>query len=720
VGTRRTRIAAASLVASLAACGCGREPAEPAPGQDSTRTTRQRIVALEAARNFGGGELERGLAHPDARVRRAAAMALGRIQDPAALRPLLARLVDRDSAVAVAAAFAISQLQGLDDPSRHALQEALVPLVELRIEPRVFPDLEALAKQGGPEIVPIITAHLATGVLAGEGSEARSPLVEGAAAWGLARIKTATALKMLSQVSDLRNRAPRAACWIAAAMAVAPDSSFRRPLLSLLAHADATARAAGARALGKQRDPGAIAALVPTLSDFDWRVRASALLAIAELGDARRNDGQAREFCAAMLSDAHPLVREAAAGALDSLGLGGHAPLLRAALVDPVPAVRLAALRCAARWRAPEARDAWNAARRDSVEFVRAEALAAAADVLGPRAALDTLVAALAAPSARTRTAAATALAALPTAGAARDRAGTALAGALSDADFAVAATAAEALGTLGGTAHLAALAAAYDARGATRTDLDVRLAAVQAAGELAAGADAAARAAAAALFERAARDADSRIAHAAAVGQARWRGAAEPPAAAVRAADTPVAFDSLPPVDLGRVRVRLQTAGGEAVLELDGDDYPRTVANFLRLVDSGFYAGGVFHRVVPAFVVQGGCPRGDGWGDAGWSIPCEYGDLRYDAPGVVGMAHAGKDTGGSQFFITHLPVPRLDGRYTAFGRVVAGMETIDRIVRGDRFRIVRDTQGPVSARRPDPLTSGSRRRPRRRARRRS
>jgi cyclophilin family peptidyl-prolyl cis-trans isomerase len=70
--------------------------------------------------------------------------------------------------------------------------------------------------------------------------------------------------------------------------------------------------------------------------------------------------------------------------------------------------------------------------------------------------------------------------------------------------------------------------------------------------------------------------------------------------------------------------------------------------------------------------------------------VPCEYGNRRYDRDGIVGMAHAGKDTGGSQFFITHLPVPRLDGRYTAFGRVVQGMDTVDRIVRGDRFRIER------------------------------
>jgi peptidyl-prolyl cis-trans isomerase B (cyclophilin B) len=125
-------------------------------------------------------------------------------------------------------------------------------------------------------------------------------------------------------------------------------------------------------------------------------------------------------------------------------------------------------------------------------------------------------------------------------------------------------------------------------------------------------------------------------------------------------------------------------------ILELEGDDYPRTVGNFLRLVDAGFYRDTLFHRVVPAFVVQGGCPRGDGWGDAGETIPCEYGPLRYDRPGILGMAHAGKDTGGSQFFITHVPVPRLDGRYTAFGRVVGGMDVVEKIVRGDRFSIER------------------------------
>jgi peptidyl-prolyl cis-trans isomerase B (cyclophilin B) len=105
----------------------------------------------------------------------------------------------------------------------------------------------------------------------------------------------------------------------------------------------------------------------------------------------------------------------------------------------------------------------------------------------------------------------------------------------------------------------------------------------------------------------------------------------------------------------------------------------PATVSNFIELVTAGFYNGIYFHRVVPGFVIQAGDPRGDGWGGPGYSIPCEYNDIFYER-GVVGMAHAGKDTGGSQFFITHTPQPHLNGRHTAFGRVVSGLEVIDRI----------------------------------------
>ena len=125
--------------------------------------------------------------------------------------------------------------------------------------------------------------------------------------------------------------------------------------------------------------------------------------------------------------------------------------------------------------------------------------------------------------------------------------------------------------------------------------------------------------------------------------------------------------------------RIRFYTSKGEFEILLSPQKAPATVSNFIELVTAGFYNGIYFHRVVPGFVIQTGDPRGDGWGGPGYSIPCEYNDIFYER-GVVGMAHAGKDTGGSQFFITHTPQPHLNGRHTAFGRVISGLEVTDRI----------------------------------------
>ncbi|GAB4336354.1 MAG: hypothetical protein Kow0037_17520 [Calditrichia bacterium] len=137
--------------------------------------------------------------------------------------------------------------------------------------------------------------------------------------------------------------------------------------------------------------------------------------------------------------------------------------------------------------------------------------------------------------------------------------------------------------------------------------------------------------------------------------------------------------FDFALPNPDSRPKVLFKTSKGEFVMELRPDKAPVTVANFLDLVRSGFYNNLTFHRVVPGFVVQGGDPRGDGWGGPGYTIPCEYNDLFYER-GAVGMAHAGKDTGGSQFFITHTPQPHLNGRHTLFGKVVSGMKVVDRL----------------------------------------
>ena len=130
---------------------------------------------------------------------------------------------------------------------------------------------------------------------------------------------------------------------------------------------------------------------------------------------------------------------------------------------------------------------------------------------------------------------------------------------------------------------------------------------------------------------------------------------------------------------------IRLETARGAIELELDAEAAPQTVETILRLAEDGRYDGVEFHRVVPGFVIQGGdVGRGDGWGGPGFAIRSELTRIPFDR-GAAGMASAGKDTEGSQYFVTHGMQPHLDGRYTAFGRVVSGMDVVDAIRVGDR-----------------------------------
>ena len=132
-----------------------------------------------------------------------------------------------------------------------------------------------------------------------------------------------------------------------------------------------------------------------------------------------------------------------------------------------------------------------------------------------------------------------------------------------------------------------------------------------------------------------------------------------------------------------------IKTVKGTIRIELLRSAAPKTVANFVKLAKSGFYDKRVWHRVVPDFVIQDGCPRGDGWGGPGYEIRCEYNDLSYNT-GSVGMATSGKDTGGSQFFICQSPQPHLNGRYTLFGRLLEGMDVVDSIEVGDRIQTVK------------------------------
>lgn len=132
--------------------------------------------------------------------------------------------------------------------------------------------------------------------------------------------------------------------------------------------------------------------------------------------------------------------------------------------------------------------------------------------------------------------------------------------------------------------------------------------------------------------------------------------------------------------------QVKLETTKGDIVVELFEDDAPNTVANFISLVEKGFYDGTPFHRVLNGFMAQGGDPTGTGTGGPGYVIRCECGEpsARKHFLGTLSMAHAGKDTGGSQFFLTFRPTEHLDGRHTVFGRVIQGFDVLPALKRTD------------------------------------
>jgi peptidyl-prolyl cis-trans isomerase B (cyclophilin B) len=133
-----------------------------------------------------------------------------------------------------------------------------------------------------------------------------------------------------------------------------------------------------------------------------------------------------------------------------------------------------------------------------------------------------------------------------------------------------------------------------------------------------------------------------------------------------------------------------IETDRGAIRLQLFDDRAPRTVANFEKLAGEGFYDGLKFHRVIPDFMVQTGCPQGTGTGGPGYTFQDEHHrDLRHDGPGILSMANAGPNTNGSQFFITHVATPWLDGKHSVFGRVLEGQDVVDTIQQGDRMRKV-------------------------------
>jgi cyclophilin family peptidyl-prolyl cis-trans isomerase/HEAT repeat protein len=633
-----------------------------------------RILELEDTRS-GSGEIERLLRDPDRGVRRRAALAAGRLADSALVPTLQGLLNDQEVEVRRVAAFALG-LVG----DRSAVDRLTAALADSDAEVRGR-SAEALGRIGDARAAGPIARLVVDGLpktisrMTVRGDDPGNP----ADTWRVPRLAL-FALARLGDVAAARHALldgprPRFDWWAATWVAMRLESPELRPVLvAAAASDDPRSRALAARGLGALRDASGVELLLPLVRDPDETVAIQALRGLGAIGDAR---GTAA--AAAMLASPSVVVRREALRALAVLPPDlSIRPRLVGLVAERDPWIRAAALGALAHADRGDFALVLSGMDPDPVWWVRS-ALAASLGDVGGEMGVGVLHAMLRDEDPRV----------LPGVldGLRRARGRDALdtlVRHLEHADLGVRTAAAEGIASFGAVGAAAPLLAAWRrGLGDGAGELEARIAAV---GALAAQKDEAAKAA---LAEIAKAD-PSRAVRARAALALRELGveapdpgpeAVERPALDYREAMAP--FDPRPGVPLYTPRAFVRTRHGTIEIHLDVVETPLTTASFVALARRGFYDGLVFHRVEPGFVVQGGCPRGDGNGGPGYTLRCENARRSYGR-GAVGMALSGKDTGGSQFFITLSPQPHLDGGFTLFGQVVAGMDAVDRIQPGD------------------------------------
>ncbi|TGE25645.1 hypothetical protein E5K00_10780 [Hymenobacter aquaticus] len=648
------RLALASAFVSAAAAGF---TACTAPPQTSATATVANKFGDATLRQIATAQDERQsaallpfLSNPEALYRREAALALASVQDKAAVPALTARLTDADASVRVAAAYALGQTA--DTTAETALRERVLQEKDALAR---FTALEALGKcvsraglAGLAKLPPALGAD--TAAVSGQ-------------AWGLYRaglrgVTSEAAAGRLVQLLALMN--PYRA-RLAAANALARTRGLNltsyAPAISASAQNDPSyaVRSAAAAALSKASAAPTVPAVLATLArrDPDYRVRISALRAMTAAQYA-----PVKESAWAALSDAHEHVALAAAEFFLAHASGEpgvlflekanklsawrpRATLLATALKLGGPEKN--AIRAAVQERYQATADPYEkgyllkAMGEDpaAYEFVRNATFATGQPVVIGTYGIEALVAMRHLPSFPAEQHSTFALT---------------MQRAVGTGDVAVMGTAAEAI---------------------RDPKLDMR------------------RVFANATFLKDARDklVLPRDLEA-------WQSLQQTidylekkqpePFPVAKAATHPIDWAAVQAIPAGQ-RARIRTSKGEVMFRLLINEAPGSVASFVQLVNQGFYNGKNFHRVVPNFVAQGGCPRGDGWGSSDYNLRSEFANLRY-GEGAVGLASAGKDTESCQWFITHAPTPHLDGRYTIFAQVVSGMDVVSRLEIGDRI----------------------------------
>jgi cyclophilin family peptidyl-prolyl cis-trans isomerase/HEAT repeat protein len=600
---------------------------------DMSPADRREIAIAEDRRAPLADGLGAFLTHADPATRARAALAVGRIQDSTTVEALAPLVADPDQGVRREAVFALGQIGHRSARPRleAALADADRDVVKLA--------LEALGKLADPAATPRVVEFL----------RHADPGLRAESAVALWRIADSTAVARLIERHDDPDPEVRWRVMYALEKIKAPDQIV---LIAALHQDDDSdrVRAHAARTLGRQLSPRGTSYLLQMIEDRSPAVVVNALRALRTNADstcslcgpviARRFGHtwpEVRQTTAQVLSEPRLLA------AADSAGRATVLDSLRARLVDTDGATRAAA---ASALLALEGEAAWDEVEPlliDPSFYVRAALITELGRLSGERFEAPLLERLSWRTPLLERMSAALALGARG-----GRRVAPLLRTELYDRNLLYVAAVAGALEQLGDSASVPSLARVYAAR-VGDADSDARIAI---------------RDALRTLAGRALAD-SLEAAHAAVPeGTDYAEDYGTPPRAA---------------------RAVLKTSRGEIVWSFLAAAAPKTVANFVKLARTGYFDGSLVHRVVPDFVMQDGDPTATGWGGPGYAIRCEYNQHRYD-PGMVGMALSGKDTGGSQWFITLAPQPHLNGRYTIFAKVESGLDVASRIVQGDRI----------------------------------
>lgn len=628
------------------------------------RDTLQKLALWEDGRVTGDGKLFRLLRSENPLVRFRTVQVIGRIQDPQDIPHLLPMLSDADPVVVRETIFALGQIGS---------EEAAPALLKLN-------------KSAPPELVPVIAASL--GKIGGEGAVAAlvemlhafKGRVRQAGAMGLARTADKTAIGAL--LISIHDGDPKVVWRAVYALEKVESPRVVEKVLPFLGHEHAAVRAHAARTLGKQESKKSVRALTSLLSDRKEQVLIQTINALKTILEDEHDPKVVEPLGNLATKHASHHVRRAAVEALSANAHKSAKDYLAQSALDRNPGIRAASYIGLSRSLGKNALIFLPSGLKDSDRIVRAAAIEAHG-VTREEKKLDVMTDALSSDTdPMIRSAAVRGLSHHK-----YDPASPALLAALNDDDWVVATEAVTALGDIGDEKAIPSLIDRFNMR-SDRVDNDVRIEILDVLNNLKAKE-------AEALAVSALEDSDKRIRVSALTLLETLEVEPLPELKSDRffyERDFDLSRKADLALPFGKRTAKINCDHGTVEIELFGDAATQTAATFIKLAESGFYNNLNFHRVVPDFVVQGGCPRGDGWGDPGYNIRSEFNAHPYDR-GFVGIAHSGKDTGGSQFFITHSPQPRLNGRYTIFGRVTKGMEAVDAIRQGDKFTVAIDAR---------------------------